>query len=41
MCDKIKYANHSESTQKLLYKHLEILENNLEEFLEVDKKKND
>lgn len=35
MIDKIKFADHSEETRKTLYKHKEILEENLNKFLGV------
>lgn len=36
MVDKIKYANHSDDTRRTLYEHKRILEENLQEFLDVD-----
>lgn len=38
MLDKIKLAEHTQDTQKLLYRHLELMENNLEDFLDVKQK---
>lgn len=37
MVDKIKYANHSDDTRRTLYEHKRILEENLQNFLGVDK----
>jgi len=36
MVDKIKYANHSDDTRRTLYQHKRILEENLQQFLDVD-----
>ncbi|MFB6200136.1 MAG: GIY-YIG nuclease family protein [Candidatus Nanohaloarchaea archaeon] len=35
MLDKIKKADHGEDVQKVLYEHLDLLEDNLDEFLDV------
>jgi len=36
MVDKIKYANHSNDTRRTLYEHKRILEENLQDFLDID-----
>ena len=39
LLDKIKLAEHTQDTQKLLYEHLDVMEENLEEFLDVKREK--
>ena len=36
MLDKIKYADHSDDTRRILYEHKRIFEENLQEFLDID-----